>query len=195
MADDEDHGTVYGWKAEYAKSGRSKCQVTGEVIAAKALRIGKEVDNPFKAGTRMHLWHSVDGLFDSFRKGRDDKPRINATDEIVAFDDLKSEDQEKLQELIDAENAFRAGLAAVDDEATRLEHTKDGGVFWSVVQSENTTRVKWGAIGDSGRVSEKEHKTEAAATKFVDKRIAEKIAGGYVEADEEDEEDEDEDDY
>ena len=104
---------MYGWKAEYAKSGRSKCQVTGEVIPEKALRIGKEVDNPFKAGTRMHLWHSVDGLFDSFRKGRDDKPRINATDEIVGFDDLKEEDQERLQELIDAENEFRAGLAAV----------------------------------------------------------------------------------
>ena len=41
---------------EYAKSGRSKCQVTGEVIAAKALRIGKEVDNPFKEGAKMKLW-------------------------------------------------------------------------------------------------------------------------------------------
>jgi predicted DNA-binding WGR domain protein len=80
----------------------------------------------------------------------------------------------------------------------RLEHTKDGGVFWSVKLSKKTTRVKWGAIGDSGHVSEKEHKTKAEAKQFVDEKVDEKIAGGYVEADEEDEEDEedeDEDDY
>ena len=48
-------------------------------------------------------------------------------------------------------------------------------------QAGNTTRVRWGAIGEEGSVSEKEHKSEAAAAKFVETKIKEKEKGGYVE--------------
>jgi hypothetical protein len=65
---------------------------------------------------------------------------------------------QKIEELIDEENSRRSKLSEVDDAAFRLEHPKDGGVFWSIVQSENTTRVRWGKIGESGNYSEKEHK-------------------------------------
>ena len=68
----------------------------------------------------------------------------------------------------------------MDDDATRLEHEKNGGVLWSIVQAGNTTRVKWGAIGEEGTVSEKEHKDEATAAKFVAKKVGEKEKGGYV---------------
>ena len=67
----------------------------------------------------------------------------------------------------------------MDDDATLYEHDKNGGVFWSIVQSGTTTRVRWGEIGTAGNVSEKEHKTEAAAEKFKEKKAAEKLAGGY----------------
>ena len=63
----------------------------------------------------------------------------------------------------------------MDDGATRLEHDKDGGVFWSVVQAGNTTRVRWGAQGDEGNVSEKAHKDAATARKFMEKKIMEKM--------------------
>jgi predicted DNA-binding WGR domain protein len=124
--------------------------------------------------------YGYEALFKSFRLGSAKKPRVYSIDELEGFAELESEDQDTLSALIDAENEFRAGLAKVDDDAIRLEHTKNDGVFWSVVQSGATTRVRWGAIGDEGNVSEKEHKDEAAATKFVEKKIAEKEKGGYV---------------
>ena len=49
----ETTGTVYGWAVGYAKSGRSRCQISKEPFPEKAVRIGKEVDSTFKAGTRM----------------------------------------------------------------------------------------------------------------------------------------------
>ena len=128
----------------------------------------------------MKVWHGVEALFASFRKGKASAPRVGSTDELVGFDGLKAADQDKLTELIGEESEFRAGLAAVDDDATRLEHEKNGGVFWSIVQAGNTTRVKWGAIGEEGTVSEKEHKDEATAAKFVAKKVGEKEKGGYV---------------
>ena len=179
MAEEGD-GPVYSWAAEYAKSGRSKCAITKEPIKQGALRIGKEVDNPFKVGTKMFIWHSVDALFASFRRGAASKPRITELKEVAGYEDLESNDQEKVEELIEDEAEFRAGLAEVDDEATRLQHTKNGGVFWSIVQAEHTTRVRWGAIGGEESVSEKEHKDEAAATKFVATKIKEKEKGGYT---------------
>ena len=181
MATDSDE-IVHSWSVEYAKSGRSKCQATGELIAQGAMRIGKEVDSTFKPGMKMFVWHTVEGLFASFRKGAEEKPRITSTDELVGFDTLKVEDQESISEQIESENQFRGALAEVDADATRLEHTKDGGVFWSVVQTGNTTRVKWGKSGEAGNVSEKEHKDEGTATKFVEKKIKEKLKGGYTHA-------------
>ena len=47
-------------------------------------------------------------------------------------------------------------------------------------QAGNTTRVRWGAVGEEGSVSEKEHNNEAAAAKFVLTKIKEKEKGGYV---------------
>ena len=58
---------------EYAKSGRSKCQITSELIAEGTLRIGKEIDNPHCAGKTMVVWHTMEALFSSFHKGKADK--------------------------------------------------------------------------------------------------------------------------
>jgi hypothetical protein len=54
----------------------------------------KEVDNPYKEGAKMCLWHTVDALFKSFTLGSAEKPRITSSDEIVGFDTLKKNDQE-----------------------------------------------------------------------------------------------------
>jgi hypothetical protein len=54
----------------------------------------KEVDNPYKEGAKMCLWHTVDALFKSFTLGSAEKPRITGSDEIVGFDTLKKKDQE-----------------------------------------------------------------------------------------------------
>jgi hypothetical protein len=106
-----DDSKVYGWAVEYAKSGRSKCQITSEPIEQGAVRIGKEVDNPFHVGSTMTVWHKVVPLFASFRKGAADKPRVASTDVLKGFGELKQEDQEELDQLIEEDAAFRAELA------------------------------------------------------------------------------------
>ena len=75
----------------------------------------------------MFVWHAVDALFDSFRKGKANKPRITELSQVAGYEGLKPGDQEKLEELIEDETAFRAGLAEVDADARRLEHSKNGG--------------------------------------------------------------------
>ena len=96
-----------------------KCSVSGEVIKQGKLRIGKEVNNPFKAGNTMFVWHLANALFESFRKGSAEKPRIEDAEEVVGMEDLNEDDQEMLNEMIAAEQEFRAGLAEVEDDATR----------------------------------------------------------------------------
>ena len=175
----EEPQDIHSWAVEYAKSGRSKCRISKATIPQGALRIGMEVDNPYREGSTMFVWSDADALFKSFRLGDAHKHRITSVDQLAGFEDLKAADKKKLQQLVDEGNDLREKLAEVDDAAIRLEHTKNGGVFWSVVQAGKTTRVRWGAIGEDGNVSEKVHKDEATATKFVAKKIAEKEKGGY----------------
>jgi len=161
---------VYSWSVEYAKSNRSTCQASKEKIDQGAVRIGKEVDNPFKPGTRMFLWHKAGALFDQFRKGAEHKPRIKSVDEIVGFADLEQKDRDELEELVAAEAAFREGLSEAEEDTERFEHPK--GVFWSIVVAGSTTRVKWGQIGEEAVLSEKSHADEAAAEKFKAKMVS-----------------------
>ena len=160
---------VHSWAVEYAKSGRSTCQASKEKIDEGAVRIGKEVDNPHKPGSKMFLWYKPAALFDQFRKGSENKPRIKAVGEIDGFDGLRAADAAELRVLVEAELAFRAGLQAVEADAEILEHPE--GKFWSIVAAGNTTRVKWGKIGEEGQLSEKSHADEDAARKFVDKMV------------------------
>ena len=114
-------------------------------------------------------------------QGSADKARVVEEGQLVGLRELREEDQERLGALIAAEAAFREGLQAAEEGATRLEHSKDGGVFWSVVQTGASTRVRWGSLdGSRSNVSEKEHKGEAAASKFVASKVKEKLKGGYV---------------
>ena len=170
MASSSEPEVVYSWSVEYAKSNRSTCQASKEKIDQGAIRIGKEVDNPFKPGTRMFLWHKAGALFDQFRKGAEQKPRIKSVDEIVGFADLEQKDRDELEELVAAEAAFREGLSEAEEDTERFEHPK--GVFWSIVVAGSTTRVKWGQIGEEAVLSEKSHADEAAAEKFKAKMVS-----------------------
>ena len=160
---------VYSWVVEYAKSGRSTCQATQTKIDEGAVRIGKEVDNPFKPDTKMFLWYKPGPLFEQFRKGAESKPRIRAVGEIAGFGGLRAADAAELRALVEAELAFRAGLQAAEADAEVFEHPE--GKFWSIVAAGSTTRVKWGKVGEEGQVSEKQHADEEAARKFVDKMV------------------------
>eukprot|EP00040_Diaphanoeca_grandis_P034137 m.210371 g.210371 ORF g.210371 m.210371 type:complete len:701 (-) comp33074_c1_seq1:277-2379(-) len=69
-----------------------------------------------------------------------------------------------------------------DVESSRLEHTKNGGVFWRCERSGDTTSTTWGSIGEEGTESIKTHKSAVHAKKFYDKKLSEKLAGGYDQA-------------
>ena len=161
--------TVYSWCVEYAKSNRSTCQATNVKIEEGSVRIGKEVDNTFKPGAKMFLWYKPVSLFELFRKGAESKPRIKAVTELVGFDPLKPADQAELSSLVEAEVAFRAGLQEAEGHAQRFVHPD--GKFWSIVANDNTTRVKWGKVGEEAVLSEKTHADDAAAQKFVEKMV------------------------
>ena len=149
-------GAVYSWAVEYAKSGRSKCGITGELIPEGALRIGKEVDSTFKVGTKMFVWQLVEPLFASFHKGNANKSKIGSTAELVGFDKLSQADQDKLTGLVDAQQAFVAELAEAEKGAVRLEHPEKK--WWSIVVAGSSTRTRWGKMGDDdNNVSEKAH--------------------------------------
>ena len=128
----------------------------------------------------MTVWHTLEPLFASFRKGATDKARISTTAELKGFGDLKKEDQTKLEALVGEATAAREELDEADAGATRLEHTKDGGVFWQISQSGSSTRTKWGALGTPGSVTDKEHADADAAEKYVEKMVQQKLKGGYT---------------
>ena len=102
--------------------------------------------------------------------------------ELKGFDDLTPEDKEMLEDLVSKEQAKVAELNAADASATRLEHTKDGGVFWQISLKGSMTRTKWGPLGTPGSVTEKTHADEAAAEKYMNKMIGDKLKGGYARA-------------
>jgi len=161
-----------GWTVEYAKSGESKCLLTGETIEQGKLRIGKGVDH----GT---AWHTVDALFASFCKGPADKARITDVAELNGFGALKKPDQEMLREVVADATAVREKLDEAEATATRLEHTKDGGVFWQIATSGSSTRTQYGALGTDGAFMDKEHANEAAAAKYAEKMVQQKLKSGY----------------
>jgi hypothetical protein len=169
MSETIDENVVYSWCVEYAKSNRSTCQATKAKIEQGAVRIGKEVDNTFRPGTRMFVWYSPGPLFDLFRKGSENKPRIKSVDELVGFENLKAADAAELESLISAEAAAREKLTEAEGDTEYFLHPDNK--FWSIVVAGNTTRVKWGNVGEDAVLSEKQHADEAAAEKFKAKMV------------------------
>lgn len=65
--------------------------------------------------------------------------------------------------------------------ARRLEYTSDGSSkFWQVAVEGNEAKVTYGRIGSDGRESVKAFASPAEAKAFAEKKIAEKVRGGYV---------------
>ena len=61
----------------------------------------------------------------------------------------------------------------------QMEHAKQGGVFWWIVQRGKKTCATYGNIGAGTKSSEKTHASESSAAAFVTTMIGEKIEGGY----------------
>ena len=179
-------------KCEAEEGGASSCSrhcrhcrhCRHAMPAAGAMRIGMEVASTFKEGSTMFLWSNVDALFESFRKGSATKNRVTSLDQLAGHDALRDEDQETLERLIGEQGDLLETLAEADKDTTRLECTAGGeSKFWSVAVAGNLTRVRWGAIGDEGNISEKQHGDDDTAAKFAEKKIKEKLKKGYEQID------------
>jgi len=53
--------------------------------------------------------------------------------------------------------------------------------FWEITVDGKTVNVHYGRIGTNGQVSTKSFDTEEEATKYAEKKIAEKTKEGYLE--------------
>ena len=92
---------------EYASQGRAKCKTCKEKIEKSSTRIGKLVSNPFSEdGGMMKQWYHVPCIFDSLTRARATTKKIDSTDDLGGFDELKSEDQQEIKSLIKGSNYF-----------------------------------------------------------------------------------------
>jgi len=92
------------YSVEYAKSGRSSCKDTGckKGIKAGELRVGKNSKNPFNEGEGvMSQWYHPKCFFVAQTRLRAGTKRVESSDDLDNFSDLKDDDQELLNELIE----------------------------------------------------------------------------------------------
>ena len=97
---------------EYASQGRAKCKTCKEKIEKSSTRIGKLVSNPFSEdGGMMKQWYHVPCIFDSLTRARATTKKIDCTDDLGGFDELKSEDQQEIKSVIKGSNYFYARIS------------------------------------------------------------------------------------
>ena len=102
------------YRAEYAKSGRSKCKACKADIPKGDLRLAAMVQSPFFDGKQPHWFH-----WNCFFM----RNRPTAEGEIAHFDSLRWEDQEKIRKRI----AEGPGAASLDTGKKGKKGGKAGG--------------------------------------------------------------------
>ncbi|XP_022799569.1 DNA ligase 3-like isoform X2 [Stylophora pistillata] len=86
---------------EYAAQGRAKCKTCKQQIEKSVTRIGKLVSNPFSEdGGMMKQWYHVSCIFDTLSRARATTKKIESTDDLGGFENLKDDDQSKILSLI-----------------------------------------------------------------------------------------------
>ena len=89
----------------YAKLGTSSCKKCKQKIEKGALRIGKVVPNPFGGdGGDMKQWFHPSCIFETFLRARATTKKIEDPDDVDGFEDLKQEDKDTINQLIDGES-------------------------------------------------------------------------------------------
>ena len=96
-----DSGGEKPFLVEYAPQGRAKCKTCKQQIEKSSTRIGKLVSNPFSEdGGMMKQWYHVPCIFDSLSRARATTKKIDRTDDLDGFGNLKDDDQMKIVDLI-----------------------------------------------------------------------------------------------
>ncbi|XP_020612106.1 DNA ligase 3-like isoform X2 [Orbicella faveolata] len=96
-----DAGGEKPFLVEYAPQGRAKCKTCKQQIEKSSTRIGKLVSNPFSEdGGMMKQWYHVPCIFDALSRARATTKKIDGTDDLDGFGNLKDDDQAKIVSLI-----------------------------------------------------------------------------------------------
>lgn len=86
----------------YAKLGTSSCKKCKQKIDKGGLRIGKVVANPFgDDGGDMKQWYHPACMFETLQRARATTKKVEEPDDLEGFDDLKQEDKDTVNQLID----------------------------------------------------------------------------------------------
>lgn len=96
-----DTGGEKPFLVEYAPQGRAKCKTCKQQIEKSSTRIGKLVSNPFSEdGGMMKQWYHVPCIFDALSRARATTKKIDSTDDLDGFGNLKDDDQAKIVSLM-----------------------------------------------------------------------------------------------
>lgn len=96
-----DTGGENPFLVEYAPQGRAKCKTCKQQIEKSSTRIGKLVSNPFSEdGGMMKQWYHVPCIFDALSRARATTKKIDSTDDLDGFGNLKDDDQAKIVSLM-----------------------------------------------------------------------------------------------
>lgn len=180
---------IFGYRAEYAKSGRSACKHCKDKIAEKSLRVSKLVQNPFvDHESIMPVWFHPPCLFDNLKRGKQKRSQLTDATTIEGFDDLKPSDQALLQESVNSQ-------AAVGVESDTKEHgihlkntIGDNNKYWEISLQDGpsgggtATMTRWGdndAGLAEGNYVKKDFDIPASAVAYRDKMVKSKLKGGY----------------
>jgi predicted DNA-binding WGR domain protein len=181
---------IFGYKAEYAKSGRSGCKHCNDKIAEKSLRVAKLVQNPFvDHESIMPVWFHPPCLFENLKKGKQKRSQLTDAATIEGYDSLTPADQSYLQESVTAQGAVGTESEA-KEQGIHLKNTSgENNKYWEISMQDGpggdgtATMTRWGdndaGIGAEGNYMKKDFDTPALAVAYRDKMVKSKLKGGY----------------
>jgi len=107
------------FSVEHAKSGRSRCKDTKNVIPKGALRIGRWVPSKNDEMDAMTYYYSLEGFTNMLAKAR--KVKVYTADEISGLGALSEEEQ---QQVVDAVEGVEAAKERIKEERAAARKAK-----------------------------------------------------------------------
>jgi len=112
------------FSAEYAKTGRSKCKDKDckQLIDQGVLRLAKICKDPFNPGEYKNDWFHPACLWSAMGRFRPGTKKVESTDDIEGFDELKKSDQQEIKDLV----AGKGGSGGGKKKAAAKKKAKKG---------------------------------------------------------------------
>ena len=189
---DNDEGTTVSFGCDYAKSSNARCHGKSceNEISKGTLRLSRLIPNPFipQSSTReeqlMPVYYHMQCFINYLRSGKETKKRVeNVEKDLQGFTDLRKVDQQRLKKLIGYEKKLQGNLSETSTSAntTYLEHDEDK-KYWQISIDNKSTKTKYGLLDEpeaNAIILYKDFSNQAAAKKYLETKIKEKLKHGY----------------